>query len=334
MRIAVDVMGGDHAPGAVLDGAQRALQREPNLELDLVGAEAVLGPGMQEWTPDLQPRVRIVDAKQVVAMDDHPGQALRSKQDSSLVVAARRTGQGQCAGFVSAGNTGAAMAAALHYQGRIAGVYRPAIASPIPTVQGVSLLLDAGANVDARPAFLPQYAVMGSVYAEMVLGLARPRVALLNIGAEKEKGNEFSRQAHQLLQEAPVAFVGNIEGRDVPYGRADVILCDGFVGNVVLKLAEGLSMALLERLRDEIGKTLPTRLGAVLCRPAFSKVKQTLDYRKYGGAPLLGVKGLCIIAHGSSDAEAVANAIMVAVSGARQGLAEEIARRMQLITGG
>lgn len=334
MRIAVDAMGGDHAPAVVIEGAHRALEREPELELDLVGTVESLEPGVKGWNPDYLQRVQLIGTTQAVSMDDHPGRALRGKPDSSLIVAARRAGQGQCAGFVSAGNTGAAMAAALHHQGRMAGVSRPAIASPLPTVQGVSLLLDAGANVDSRPGFLPQFAVMGSAYAEMVLGISRPRVALLNIGEEEDKGDEFSRQAHQLLREAPVDFVGNIEGRNVPYGMADVILCDGFVGNVVLKLAEGLSMALLERLRTEVSKSLTSRLGALLCRPAFREMKRTLDYRSYGGAPLLGVRGLCIIAHGSSDAEAVANAIMVADKGARQGLAEEIIRRMQLLKEG
>lgn len=333
MKIAVDAMGGDYAPKEIVRGAVAA-REERKLEIALVGNPEKLEEELAACGRETGRGISVVPASEVIEMGEHPGRALRRKKEASVVVTARLVKEGKAAGFVSAGNTGAAMGAALFQLGRIKGVERPAIASPFPTIQGMALLLDAGANAEARPSFLVQFAQMGAIYAETILGIKNPRVGLLNIGSEPEKGNELSQQAYQLLTRTHLNFVGNVEGRDLPYGAADVIVCEGFVGNVVLKVTEGVAFSLLEKLREELAASLRTRLGAALALPAFRRLKKSLDYREYGGAPLLGVNGVCIISHGSSDARAIKNAILAAAEAVRQGIVGKIAEKFRELTEG
>ena len=253
------------------------------------------------------------------------------KKDASLTVAARLVKDKEAAGLVSAGNTGACMAAALFIIGRIKGIERPAITSLMPTVKGICLMVDVGANVDCRPSHLAQFAQMGAIYAQRVLGRPNPRVGLLNIGEEPSKGNDAAQKAYQLLSCADINFIGNIEGRDIPGGEADVVVCDGFVGNIVLKFAEGLGLGMFSMLKEELTASLPRKLAAAVLRPGLAKIKKKMDYAEYGGAPLLGVKGTVIIAHGSSNAKAIRNAIRVAKEAASNGVVDAIA---QLMAGG
>ncbi len=334
MKIAVDAMGGDYAPRELVRGAVAALQRREKLEVLLVGRSEELEAELESCEKERAERIRIVPAQDVIAMNEHPGLALRRKKEASVVVAARLVKEGEAAAFVSAGNTGAAMGAALFHLGRIEGVARPAIASPFPTGQGLCLLLDAGANADARPTYLEQFAHMGAIYAENVWGIPNPRVGLLNIGSEPEKGNELSREAYQLLARSTLNFVGNVEGRELATGVVDVIICDGFVGNVILKLAEGLAVDLMERLRGELNAGFRTRVGAALALPAFRRFKKGLDYQEYGGAPLLGVNGICIISHGSSKARAIENAIGAAVAAVEKDVVAKIREKMLEFTEG
>jgi glycerol-3-phosphate acyltransferase PlsX len=333
VKIAVDAMGGDYAPRELVRGTVAALQKQEDLEVLLVGRPEELEAELEACGWEGAGGIRIVPAQDVIAMDENPGLALRRKKEASVVVAARLVKEREAAAFVSAGNTGAAMGAALFQMGRIKGVARPAIASPFPTARGLCLLLDAGANADARPVYLEQFAHMGAIYAENVWGIPNPRVGLLNIGSEAEKGNELSRETYQLLARSSLNFVGNVEGRELPAGVVDVIICDGFVGNIILKLAEGLAFALMERLKGELEAEFRTRLGAALALPAFRRFKKGLDYQEYGGAPLLGVKGICIISHGSSKARAIENAIGAAVAAVQRDVVAKIQEKMRAFTG-
>lgn len=323
MKIVVDGMGGDHAPREIVKGAVAAC-RELNLGIILVGPAAQMqeelklagGEGLD---------IEIVDATEVIGMDEHPGQAVRKKRNSSLVVGARLVKEGRGAALVSAGNTGAAMAASLLGYGRIKGINRPAIATVMPTLHGRCLVLDVGANAEVDATNLVQFALMGSIYAEKILGLPAPRVGLLNIGEEESKGTPVVQEAYRLLKEQKgINFVGNIEGRDLPMGTADVVVCDGFTGNVVLKLAEGLAKALLGMIKESASHSLLAQAGGLLMKPAFRKLKEKMDYREYGGAPLLGLQGITIISHGSSDALAIKNAIAVAARCVEQRIVETI----------
>lgn len=319
MRIAVDAMGGDHAPGEIVRGALQAA-RDFRVSVVLVGREYEVRRVLEEDSAsDIEALVEVVPASEVIEMGEHPASAVRHKRDSSLVVAARLVKDGRCDAMVSAGNTGAAMAASLFAYGRIRGVDRPAIGGPMPTTQGHTLIVDAGANADVKARHLLQFAQMGSVYLSSTEGIAKPRVGLLNIGEEPNKGNELSLEAHALLALSGLNFIGNIEGRDVSRGKADVVVCDGFVGNVVLKFAEGVGSALFDIIRAEASRSLGSRVGALLMRPAFRSVKKVFDYSEYGGAPLLGLNGLTIISHGSSKAKAIRNAVRAAVRGAESG---------------
>jgi len=308
LRIALDAMGGDHAPEVPLKAA-RDLASVPGLELVLLGPEQVLRGAVP-------PNVTIRDAPETVAMDEHATAALRQKRASSIAVGIEMVGKGEAQAFVSAGNTGAIMAAALMGLGRQEGVDRPALAVPFPTDRGVSLLLDAGANADAKPAYLVQFARLGVEYARKALSIERPRVALLNIGEEAGKGNQLARESYDLLRESGLDFVGNVEGKDLPKGLADVIVTDGFTGNVVLKVAEGVSESLVSSLRTALTSRWHYKLAAGVLRPAFRSVARRLDYSEYGGAPLLGVRGTVIIGHGRSDSRAIYNAVLVAMKAA------------------
>ncbi|MGB4266941.1 MAG: phosphate acyltransferase PlsX [Limnochordia bacterium] len=328
IQIAVDGFGGDYAPEQVVAGCLQAAS-EDRIPILLTGDQAVLAP-LIAGRPGSE-LIEIVHASEQIGMDEAPVEAVRAKKDASLTVAARLVKDKEAAGLVSAGNTGACMAAALFIIGRIKGIERPAITSLMPTVKGICLMVDVGANVDCRPSHLAQFAQMGAIYAQRVLGRPNPRVGLLNIGEEPSKGNDAAQKAYQLLSCADINFIGNIEGRDIPGGEADVVVCDGFVGNIVLKFAEGLGLGMFSMLKEELTASLPRKLAAAVLRPGLAKIKKKMDYAEYGGAPLLGVKGTVIIAHGSSNAKAIRNAIRVAKEAASNGVVDAIA---QLMAGG
>lgn len=310
VRIAVDAMGGDHAPEAIVGGALQAAVELP-VDIILVGDEPRLKALIQG--KEGAERLTIQHASDVIAMGAHPVEAVRKQRDSSIVVATRLVKEGRADALVSAGSTGAAMAGSLLQWGRIQGIERPAISTVLPTLDGACIMLDVGAQVDCRPSHLAQFALMGSLYAQRVLGIDRPKVGLLNNGEEEGKGGEVVREAYGLLASIPdLNFIGNVEGRDILVGKADVVVCDGFVGNVVLKFAEGMAAVVFDLLREAIGRDARSRLGGLLLKPALKELWRRMDYTEYGGAPLLGIKGVCIISHGSSNEKAVKNAIRVA----------------------
>lgn len=312
MRIAIDAMGGDYAPAEIIKGAIEALNLYPGLHIILVGNE----DNIKKYLPaDYNPeQISIVHCTEVIEMSDHPAIAYRRKKDASITVATRLVKEGKAEAVVSAGSTGGQMVAALFGLGRIKGVERPAIGTVFPTLQGPKLLLDAGANTDCKPENLVQFAKMGRIYAQQILGIKDPVVNLISNGAEETKGNELVVKAHGLLKEIPgLNFQGNIEGRDVLSGISDVMVCDGFIGNTVLKVVEGTAGAIFTLLKEEIDKSIRNKLGAAMLYPAFKALKNKMDYSAYGGAPLLGVQGVSIICHGSSKAAAISNAIRVAL---------------------
>ncbi len=310
VRIAIDAMGGDHGPPVVLEGALAAA-RHLDLELVLVGQHGLLEELLSRVPDRAALRVRIVDAPDVVAMHE-PSAMARRRGASSIRVAAELVASGDAAALVSVGHTGASVVAAHASFGMIPGVERPALATVIPTRQGSAVLLDAGATVECRPSHLLQFAVMGSVYATIALGTESPRVGLLSIGEEESKGNELTREAHQLLKASSLNFIGNVEGRDIYSGSADVIVCDGFTGNVVLKTSEGLVDVVETLLGEELQGTFSSQVGSLLSRRAFRRFRRRVDYSEYGGAPLLGVAGLAIVGHGRSSAKAIRNAVATA----------------------
>jgi len=283
----------------------------PDTEIVLVGDKDKIDKVLTGITGELPQNLIVMHASQVIEMGEHPGQAVRRKKDASVVVAAKKVREGYCDVVVSAGSTGAAVAAAIFGVGRIPGVARPAIATPIPNLKGTTILLDSGANVDSKPQHLVQAAVMGSVYAQHVLGINNPRIGLLNVGEEETKGNEQALATHRLLKNLrTVNFCGNAEGRDILNGSFDVVVCDGFVGNVVLKFGEGLGTAIIHLLKEAVDQSgILAKLGAAMLMPALGKLKRKLDYAEYGGAPLLGINGGFIICHGSSKAKAIKNAV-------------------------
>ena len=317
-RVAVDVMGGDHAPAVVLEGVARALADDASLEVLLVGPAHVVAPAASD-------RCTPVVATEIIAMDEHPATAVRTKKDSSIVVGCRLVRERSADAFFSAGSTGACMAAATLGMGRVRGVSRPAIAAVIPGASGPTVLLDVGANADVKPDMLVQFGLMGRAYARTVLRVADPRVALLNIGEEETKGSALAQEAHALMKVAVPGFSGNAEGRDVSSGRFDVIVTDGFTGNVTLKVLEGLASTLMSQLRSALTERTVNKLAAMVVAPSLARMKRRLDPEVYGGAPLLGVDGVCIIGHGSSNSTAVANGIAVAARAARGRLTQSIA---------
>lgn len=308
MRIAIDAMGGDNAPNEIVAGALEAARRW-QIPITLIGRREVIEPIVERSGTVAD--VRVVDAREVIEADDKPVQAVKKKRDSSIVRAIDMVRCGEADGLVTAGNTGAVMTAAMLGLGKI--MRRPAIGALMPTFAGhPTLLLDAGASVDARPEDLAEFAVVGSLYVENVLGVPNPKIGLVNIGTEAEKGNEQVRAAYALLSELGLNFVGNVEGRDVTAGNVDVLVCDGFVGNVVLKVVEGLGLGIFSMIREEMGQTFQSRLGGLLVRDRLRAMGKRLDYFTYGGAPMLGLKGPLIKCHGSSGARALANAVRVA----------------------
>jgi glycerol-3-phosphate acyltransferase PlsX len=322
VRIAVDAMGGDNAPQVNVDGAVAAA-REFGIATLLVGRTAELQRLLSESGYEGED-IEIVDATEVVTMEDPATAAIRKKRNSSIRVAANCVRDGRAQGLVSAGHTGAAMVVAKMVVGTIEGVDRPALATVLPNLTGHCLLLDVGANPDAKAPHFREFAVMGSIYAELAFGRKNPSIGLMSIGEEDSKGTEQTREAFKTLKETGLNFIGNVEGRDVFNGAVDVIVTDGFTGNVILKVSESLSEMVEKLLREEIKRTLKASVGFLLSRTAFRRFKQRLDYSEYGGAPLLGVKGCVIICHGRSSAKAIKNAIRFAAEFSRRKLAEKI----------
>lgn len=314
MKIAVDVMGTDYGPAEIIKGVLQAVS-EYGCDVVLVGDQEVIRRELAREHQENNPRVTIHHASQVIEMQDHPGISVKKKKDASIVVATHLLHEKECDALVSSGSTGAAVASALFGLGRIRGIERPAIATVIPNVKGATVLVDSGAKVDAKPEQLVQNAIMGSIYAELQLGIPQPRVGLLNIGEEETKGNEQCLATYPLLKKDPhIHFIGNVEGRDINKGTVDVVVCDGFVGNVVLKTMEGLSAAVMEILKKTLMESgLFAKLGALLMKPALLRMKKQMDASEYGGALLMGVRAPFIICHGSSKAKAIKNAVRVAI---------------------
>ncbi|HXE75852.1 MAG TPA: phosphate acyltransferase PlsX [Candidatus Xenobia bacterium] len=332
--IAVDALGGDHAPAVPVEGALLAA-REYGLSLLLIGPPKQIEAELEKHDASGL-KIELVPAGDVIGMDESPVKALRRKPEATVRVAAHLVREGRAQGFVSAGNTGAAMAAAKMEWGAIPGVDRPALATIFPTQRGIpSVLLDVGANIGCKPQHLVQFAVMGEVYYRVMFGVQRPRVGLLSIGEEATKGNEVIREAHRRLRESPLSFefVGNVEGHDVFSGDVHVAVCDGLVGNVALKISEGVAEAIVSMLKEALSSTITAKVGAVLSRQAFEEFRRRVDWSEYGGAPLLGVKGVAIVCHGRSPVNAIKNALGVAHSFAEKRVNEKIERELTLVSG-
>ena len=324
MKIVVDAMGGDQAPAVVVDGAVQAA-REWDIEVILVGQRGLVQAELDKHnTAGLS--FTLKHASEVIEMHEHPAAAVRAKKDNSMNVGMEMVKRREADAFFTAGNSGGALAAALFRLGRIRGVKRPALSTVFPsqTPQGFCFILDIGANTDCRPEYLLQFAMMGSVYSERVLGVPNPRVACVSNGEEEGKGNQLVQETFPLLKASPLNFVGNAEGKDIIQGLADVIVTDGFTGNVIIKLAEGVSRFLMDLLKENLTARSMSKVAAVLAKPAFDDVRSRLDYREYGGAPLLGIDGVVIVGHGRSDALAIKNAIRVAAQTVENSVLEAI----------
>lgn len=322
--IALDAFGSDTSPEPEIRGAILACKSLP-VRVHLVGPEAELRDILDEYLENDDLQIVVSHASEKISMEDKAAHAVRTKRDSTMRVGLKLVREGKAAGFVTAGNTGAAMATAKMVLGALPGVDRPALANPMPSSTGnPCVLLDVGANVDCKPHNLAQFALMGEMYARTVLKIDQPRVGLLSIGEEESKGNDLTREAFPLLKALPIKFIGNVEGRDIFSGQADVIVCDGFVGNVALKTSEGVGRFVRDVLRESLTRTVTAQVGAMLSRKAFNEFRRRLDYREYGGAPLLGVRGVCIIGHGSSNDRAIFNGIRVAYEFAKAGFNKRI----------
>ncbi len=322
--IALDAVGSDKAPEPEIRGAILACRTLP-VRVHMIGPESELRDLLDEELENEDLPIVVHHASERIGMDEKAAHAVRTKRDSSMRVGLKLVREGKCAGFVTAGNTGAAMATAKMVLGALPGVDRPALATPMPSSTGnPCVLLDVGANVDCKPYNLEQFAVMGEIYARTVLKINEPRVGLLSIGEEETKGNDLTREAFPLLKNLPIRFIGNVEGRDIFSSQADVIVCDGFVGNVALKTSEGVGRFVRDVLRESLTRTVTAQVGALLSRRAFNDFRRRLDYREYGGAPLLGVRGVCIIGHGSSNDRAIYNGIRVAYEFAKGGTTAKI----------
>ena len=329
IRLALDAMGGDHAPFEHVKGALLAAREFPDLHIILVGDSEKLKSQLTRLTKKQNiPNISITHASEVIGMDEPPTQAIKQKKDSSISVAVGLVKKGEAQAIVSTGNTGALMAAALLSFGRIKGIERPAIAAIFPTLNDDEvLLLDMGANVDCKPRQLVQFALMGAVYAEHVMHKVRPRIALLSIGTEAEKGNELTTTVNEMLAKEKINFIGNIEGTDILKGSTDVIICDGFVGNVILKFAESMAISIFNLLKDEMGRNIITRFASFLLLPAFHSLRKRIDYDEHGGALMLGLQSICIKAHGRARAKAIKNALRTA----REAVKEDVVGCMQSV---
>jgi glycerol-3-phosphate acyltransferase PlsX len=328
MKIALDAMGGDHAPQVTVEGAIETLKEHPDIEIILVGDTSRIEKELQGKKRFPKDRLHLRHASEVISMDESPSYAFRRKKDSSIKRAIELHKAGEAQAVVSAGHSGVAMALALFILGKVPGVDRPAIAASLPTLKKPFILIDAGANVDCKPSNILEFAYMGTAYFRAVFGIENPRVALLSIGEEDTKGNELTKEAFKLLKASGLNFKGNIEGKDLFIGDADVIVCDGFIGNVVLKLSEGLAEVIMKMLKREISDISTGRIAYLLMKPALRRFKKKTDYAEYGGAPLLGINGTCIISHGRSSAKAIKNALLVAYNLAKTGLHRTISEEL------
>lgn len=330
VNVAVDAMGGDNAPVEVVKGAVDAVNADKRVKVFLAGKESVIKEELQKYTYNAE-QVEIVPAEEVIETGEPPVMAIRKKKDSSIVKSMYLVKDGTCDAFVSAGSTGAVLVGGQVIVGRIKGVERPPLAPIIPNIKGVSLLLDCGANVDARPSQLLQFAKMGSVYMESVIGVKNPRVGLVNIGVEEEKGNALTKETYPLLRNCPeINFIGNVEARDIVYGEADVLVCEAFVGNVVLKMLEGVSGALVEKIKGGMLSTTRSKIGALLVKPALKKTLKGFSTEEYGGAPLLGLNGLVVKTHGSSKANEIKNSILQCIAFKEQKINQKIKEKVVL----
>ena len=324
VNVAVDAMGGDNAPAEIVKGAVEAVNADKRVKVFLVGREPVVREELKKYTCDMN-RLELIHAEEIIETGEPPVMAIRKKIDSSIVKCMYMVKNGECDALVSAGSTGAVLVGGQVIVGRIKGVERPPLAPVIPNVKGVSLLLDCGANVDARPSQLLQFARMGSIYMESVMGVARPRVGLVNIGTEEEKGNALTKETYPLLMNcSEINFVGNVEARDIPMGAADVLVCEAFAGNIVLKMLEGVSDALVKKIKEGMTSSLKSKLGAVLVKPALKRTLKSFSTEEYGGAPLLGLNGLVVKTHGSSKAVEIKNSILQCIAFKEQKINEKI----------
>lgn len=306
-HIAIDAMGGDNAPSEIVAGAVNALS-EVSASLILVGRQEAIETELSKHSYD-KSRITVCNASEIIGMSESPTDAIRNKKDSSMVVGLKLLKEGKAQAFVSAGNTGAFLSGATVIVGRIKGIERPALGAMLPNDRGYTFLIDSGANVDAKPNYLLQFGQMGSIYMEHIKDIKKPRVGLVGIGAEKEKGNALTKEAYELLETSGLNFIGNVEARDIPLGGTDVAVCDAFVGNVILKYSEGFAKGFMNIIKTELTSTLTSKIGALLSKNAFRRIKKRFDYHEIGGAPFLGLKALVVKAHGSSDALAIKNAV-------------------------
>ena len=328
IRVAVDAMGGDNAPVETVKGAVEAVNESGKIQVYLVGKQDVLEKELTGYTY-MKEQIVVVHASEIIETAEPPVMAIRKKKDSSLVKALNLVKDGTCDAFVSAGSTGATLVGGQVIVGRIKGVERPPLAPLIPTATGCSLLIDCGANVDARPSHLVQFAKMGSVYMEYVMGVKHPKVGIVNIGAEEEKGNALVKETFPLLKNCSgINFIGSVEARDIPAGAADVIVCEAFVGNVILKTYEGVGLTLISKVKEGMMSTLRSKIGALLVKPALKKTLKAFDLEQYGGAPLLGLKGLVVKTHGSSKANEIKNSILQCIAFKEQQISEKIRERV------
>lgn len=330
VNVAVDAMGGDNAPVETVKGAVEAVNADNRVKVFLIGREAVVREELKKYTYE-ESRLEIIHAEEIIETGEPPVMAIRKKKDSSIVKAMYMVKNGECDALVSAGSTGAVLVGGQVIVGRIKGVERPPLAPVIPNINGVSLLLDCGANVDARPSQLLQFAKMGSIYMESVVGVANPKVGLVNIGVEEEKGNALTKEAYPLLKNCPeINFVGNVEARDIPMGAADVLVCEAFAGNIVLKMLEGVSDALIRKIKAGMTSSFKSKIGALLVKPALKQTLKSFSTEEYGGAPLLGLNGLVVKTHGSSKAMEIKNSILQCIAFKEQKINEKIREQIVL----
>lgn len=328
-NIALDAMGGDNAPAEMIKGAVDAVAKEPGMKVFLVGQEDAIQKELVNYQYNKE-QIEVVNATEVIETAEPPVNAIRKKKDSSMVVGMKMVKEGKADAFVSAGSSGAILVGGQVLVGRIKGVERPPLAPLIPTKKGVSLLIDCGANVDARPSHLVQFAKMGAIYMEHVVGIENPKVGIVNIGAEEEKGNALVKETFPLLKEEKgINFIGSVEAREIPHGQADVVVCEAFAGNVILKLYEGLGAVLIQKIKDGMMSTLRSKIGALLIKPALKATLKTFDASEYGGAPLLGLNGLVVKTHGSAKAKEVSNTLIQCVTFKRQKINEKIKECIQ-----
>ena len=323
-RVALDAMGGDNAPLEMIKCAIDAIRKRSDIKVFLVGQEELIQKELEKYTYENE-RIEVVNATEVIETAEPPVMAIRKKKDSSIVVAMNMVKKGEADAFVSAGNSGAVLVGGQLIVGRIKGIERPPLAPLLPTAKGVSLLIDCGANVDARPSHLVQFAKLGSIYMEHIMGIEKPRVAIVNIGAEEEKGNALVKETFPLLKECEdINFIGSIEARDIPHGYADVIVCEAFVGNVILKLYEGVGSVLIHKVKQGMMSTLRSKIGALLVKPALKETLKSFDASEHGGAPLLGLNGLVVKTHGNSNVQEVSNSIIQCVTFKEQKINDKI----------